>query len=214
MHRLLILMLTSSPMTALAAPEEEDDDEQKAKATLPADPTGKLYEKFEVHRGFFISSDVGLVWAFSGAERSYSNTQAYVGVNVGYDFTSWFSWQIRAGRGFNANNPYSPDKNAVRDFAWTDVQTGPVVWIKVWDRLAIEVKVLGGVSILDPVPIDPIIDNRVVNVFNPSVGGGVGLKYFTLLTNVVLGFEATFNFMIGANVPVLNVSPLVIRYTF
>jgi len=203
------------PLHAVAAPEEEDEDDIKAKATLPADPTGKLYETFEVHRGFFISTDVGLAWAFGGAERGYSNTQPYVGVNIGYDFTSWFSWQVHVGRGFNANQPLTANQAArIRDFAWTDIQTGPVVWIKVWDRLAIELKVVGGISLLDPVPIEPDVDGRIVNAVNPSIGGGVGLKYFTLLTNVVLGFEATFSYLIGVNVPVLSVSPLVIRYTF
>jgi hypothetical protein len=216
MRFLLLVALILTPMSVVAAPAQDDDEEdEKAKAELPPDPTGKLYGTFVVTRGFFISTDIGLAWTFGGAERAISNTQPYVGINIGYDFTSWFSWQIHGGRGFNANSPLTPNQaSRIRDFAWTNVQTGPVAWIKVWERLAIEVKLLGGIALLDPVPIEQATDGITVNVVNPVVGGGIGLKYFTLLTNFTLGFEAAFNYIIGVNVPALNVSPLVIRYTF
>ncbi len=205
--------------SAFAAPqaEEEEDEEGAKKEALPADPSGKLYEKFQVQRGFFLSTEIGLVWTFADPERGFSNTQPYVGLNIGYDFNSWFSWQIHGGRGFNANAPRTEAQwNRIRDFAWTAVETGPVVWLKVWERLAIELKALGGIAILDPVPVEPDLepDGRRVNLINPAVGFGIGLKYFTLLTNFTLGFEATGHFLIGLNMPSLNVSPLIIRYTF
>lgn len=195
--------------------EEEEESKEKPQAELAADPSGKLYEKFEMSRGFFISSDIGLVWAFGGAERAVSNTQAYVGLNIGYDFTSWFSWQIHAGRGFAASSPRSANQiNRIRDFGWTNILTGPLAWIRVWERLAIEVKLLGGIAIMDPVPLEVQTDGVALSVVAPTVGGGLGLKYMTLLTDFTIGFEATFNYMIGPNVPALNISPLVARYTF
>jgi hypothetical protein len=209
----VVVLLLSSPEVYAAA--QDDDEDDKAQATLPADPSGKLYEKFELHRGFFISTDIGLMWAFGGAERAVSNTQPYVGLNMGYDINSWFSWQVHAGRGFNANSPLTPNQvNGIRDFAWTNLETGPLVWIRVWERLAIEVKLLGGVTFLDPVPVDEGVDGLRVSMVNPVIGAGLGLKYFTLLTSCTLGFEATFQYLVGANIPALNVSPLIIRYTF
>ncbi|MCC6808307.1 MAG: adventurous gliding motility protein CglE [Deltaproteobacteria bacterium] len=200
--------------------EEEGKDQKAAGGELPSDPTGKLYEKFEMSRGFFISSDVGMVWAFGGYDpgRSSSNTQAYVGLNIGYDFTSWFSWQIHAGRGFAASSPRSPNQvTRIRDFGWTNVLTGPLAWIRIWERLAIEVKLLGGIAILDPVPLEVAVDGVAVSVVAGSIGGGVGLKYMTLLTDFTIGFEATFLYMIvpgAGGIPALNIAPLVVRYTF
>jgi hypothetical protein len=212
------LVVNAQPSAPEASDKEEEEEEEKPSAgtaELPADPTGKLYEKFEVDRGFFISADIGLVWAFGGAERSISNTQAYVGLNIGYDFSKWFSWQVHAGRGFAASSPRSSNQiDRIRDFGWTNVLTGPVVWILIWERLAIELKAQGGIAIMDPVPLEAAVDGIALSVVAPTVGGGLGLKYMTLLTDMTIGLEVTFNYMIGPNVPALNVAPLAVRYTF
>jgi hypothetical protein len=203
-----------------AAPEEKEEEEEteganKATAELPADPSGKLYENFEIKRGFYVASDIGLVWAFGGAEGGVSNTQAYVGLNIGYDFTSWFGWQLHGGRGFAASSPRSVNQlERIRDFGWTNVLTGPVFFIKVWERLGLEVKLHGGIAVLDPVPLEVNVDGIQLSTVAPTVGGGIALKYATLLTNFMLGLEITFNYMLLVNVPALNVSPLVARYTF
>ena len=75
-------------------------------------------------------------------------------------------------------------------------------------------KAHGGIAILDPVPFEVQTDGIALSVVAPTVGGGIGLKYMTLLTDFTIGFEATFNYMIGPNVPALNIAPLVVRYTF
>jgi hypothetical protein len=94
------------------------------------------------------------------------------------------------------------------------VLTGPVFFIKVWERLGLEVKLHGGIAVLDPVPLEVNVDGIQLSTVAPTVGGGIALKYATLLTNFMLGLEITFNYMLLVNVPALNVSPLVARYTF
>src|SRR5438105_4430522 len=89
---------------ALLTHSETQADNEAAQAP---DPSGKLYEKFEMARGFYIGSDLGVFLVFGGAAqgKSVSNLQPYVGLNLGYDFNTWFSWQVHAGRGFAAASP-------------------------------------------------------------------------------------------------------------
>lgn len=201
---------------AQTATESDDEEDEKEKPKPVEDPSGRLYQKFEMQRGFFIGSDLGVFMTFGGAARGVSNAQPYVGINIGYDFTSWFSWQLHAGRGFAADaaRTANEDTRGLRDFSFTNFMTGPVVWIRVWERLAIELKLQGGVAILDPIPLDPAIDAGVsVSGVEPVLGGGVALKYLTLLTDFTLGLDVTFNYIIGVNLPTLAISPTV-RYTF
>ena len=193
----------------------DDEEEEKVKPKPVEDPSGRLYQRFEMQRGFFIGSDLGVFMTFGGAAKAVSNAQPYVGINIGYDFTSWFSWQLHAGRGFAADaaRTANEDTRGLRDFSFTNFMTGPVVWIRVWERLAIEVKLQGGVAILDPIPLDPTIDGVSVSGVEPIVGGGLALKYLTLLTDFTLGLDLTFNYIIGINLPTLAISPTV-RYTF
>lgn len=207
----------AAPAAAPPAQAEADEEEEApaaVKEELPSDPSGKLYENFAMSRGFFISSDVGMVWAFGSATRVISNTQVYVGLNIGYDINQWFSWQVHVGRGFSAAAPRSPNQiGRIEDFGWTNLQTGPVLSFLIWERLAFELKALGGVALLDTAPLDAA-DGVTMGTVAANVGGGLGLKYLTLLTDVTIGFEAQFGFIIGPNIPVLSVAPLVVRYTF
>jgi hypothetical protein len=211
------LSFAATTPSAATADNDEEDDAQKSKQL--EDPSGKLYQKFEMERGFFIGSDLGVFMTFGGAAKAVSNAQPYVGINIGYDFNSWFSWQLHAGRGFaadaarTANESNGPNGPRITDFAFTNFTTGPIVWIRVWERLAIELKVQGGVAILDPIPVDPTIDGISVSGVEPVLGGGVALKYLTLLTDFTLGLDVTFNYIIGINLPSLNIAPTV-RYTF
>ncbi len=215
----LTLLFVSLPLVNLGAappppgPSKEDEDEDEK--TAEPDPSGKLYQKFEMQRGFYIGSDLGIFLAFGGASKSVSNVQPYVGINIGYDFTSWFSWQVHVGRGFVADGARSAneDSRGLRDFAFTNVMTGPIVWIRVWERLAIELKVQGGLAIMDPIPLDPQVDGKSVGGVEPVIGGGIALKYLTLLTDFTLGLDVTFNYIIPAAIPSLSIAPTV-RYTF
>jgi len=204
---------TTPPAQTATAGDDEEEDTAKPKPL--EDPSGKLYQKYQMQRGFFIASDLGVFMTFGGAAKGVSNAQPYVGLNVGYDFTSWFSWQIHAGRGFAADaaRTANEDTRGLRDFSFTNFMTGPVVWIRVWERLAIELKLQGGISILDPIPLDPTVDGVSVSGVEPILGGGLALKYLTLLTDFTLGLDLTFNYIIGINLPTLAISPTV-RYTF
>ena len=202
-----------------AGKEKEEDDEEEqpgAAPTVVEDPSDRLYDKYELQRGFYIASDLGFFMVFGGANKAVSNLQPYVGINVGYDILRWFSWQVHAGRGFAASSPRSANQdqqNRIRDFSVTNVLTGPVVWILVLERLAIELKLHGGISILDPIPLEAAIDGVAVPGVVGVVGGGAALKYLTLLTDFTLGLDFTFNYLLSVNVPSLQISPTV-RYTF
>lgn len=203
----------------LGKSSEEDDDEDSSKKPVAAvveDPSDRLYDKFELQRGLYVSSDLGFFMVFGGANKAVSNLQPYVGLNLGYDINHWFSWQIHAGRGFAASSPRSAaqdQQNRIRDFSFTNILTGPIVWIMLMERLALEIKAQGGVAILDPVPLEAAIDGVAVNGVVPVVGGGVSLKYLTLLTDFTLGLDFTFNYLLSVNIPALQITPS-IRYTF
>lgn len=208
---------TKSSSAPKAADDEDEDEAKKPAATATTESDeDRLYGKFELQRGLYVTSDLGLFMVFGGANKAVSNLQPYIGLSLGYDINQWFSWQIHAGRGFAASSPRSAaqdQQNRIRDFSFTNVLTGPVVWLMVMERLAIELKAHGGVSILDPIPLEAAIDGVQVPGVVAVVGGGVALKYLTLLTDFTLGLDITFNYLLAANIPSLAITPSV-RYTF
>jgi len=195
------------------ATTDEEEGEQKATLKLPDDPSGKLYEKFVPKRGFFISSDLGMMWVFNGAIKKVSNTAPYLGINIGYDIASWFSLYVHVGRGFGSNSARTANEGTIENWAFTNFLAGPMFWIMVWERLAIEIRAQGGIALMDPVPFDPTIDQVQFSPVQPVVGGGLSLKYLTLLTDFTLGLDVTFNYIIPVQIPALALS-FSARYTF
>jgi len=211
------LNVTAGDSERTATPSADQHSTENPTPQLPPDPSGKLYQKFEMQRGFYISSDVGVMLVFNGAASVTSTAEPYIGLNIGYDFNRWLSWQIHAGRGFAASAARTSNEDArIRDFSFTNVMSGPIVWLRVWERLAIELKAQAGISIFDPVPVESSQDsvsNLALSVVQPIVGGGIALKYLTLLTDFTLGLEVTFNYIIPTAIPMIAISPTV-RYTF
>lgn len=205
-----------------AAPAKPVDFEEQLKQEAMQEEVGegRLVEKIEMQRGFYVSSDVGFFLTLAGY-RGYSNLQPYIGFNVGYDLTRWLSMQVAVGNGFNSGNGPSaedspirdgnPNLSAINNFSATNVGVLAVGNIVPLERMALEFKLGGGVSRLAPLPrsLDPDKESG----WYGHVAGGIAVKYLTLLTDFTAGLDITFYYILPAGIPGLAISPTV-RYTF
>jgi hypothetical protein len=172
-------------------------------------------------RGFYTSSDLGMFMRLGGwtdgpecfrcQPRANSNAQPYIGLSVGYDVLDFLGVMLSFGTGYIANAaPLEGVADSPRDHGITFVNLNLIGTWYFLDRLALEGRVLGGGAFLVPAP------DVESPFYGGNAGGGIGLKYATLLTDVVVGVDANFYAVFtagGVFIPAYSVSP-VIKYVF
>lgn len=181
-------------------------------------------EGFEYSRGFYTESDLGFFMRFGGyADEKVgtnvtgsrtravivSNLQPFVGFSVGYDVLDFLSLQLSYGTGYVAGAaPRQNDSESPLDHSLSLLNLAVVGNFLVLDRLALEARVFGGGAAFAPAPT-PDASN-----FAGDVGGGIGVKYMTLLPGFIVGADANFLLTFPEIVPAVTFSPLIIKYVF
>jgi hypothetical protein len=215
----------------------EGDDEEEEEAGEKADEGGASKEVsyggaeseesiggatgFVFPRGFYTSADLGMFMRFGGwtdgpecfrcQPRVNSNAQPYIGLSVGYDVLDFLGVMLSFGTGYVANAaPVEGVPDSPRDHGITFVNLNLIGTWYFLDRLALEGRVLGGGAFLVPAP------DAEAPFYGGNAGGGIGLKYATLLSDVVVGVDANFYAVFSAGgvfIPAYSVAP-VIKYVF
>lgn len=228
------LELTSALLTAAQDDVLDDEDTADEPASPEVRPGGQDIGEtvggaigFERPLGFFTSSDLGGFIRFGGytsgeecgapdrncKPRITSNLQPYIGLAVGYDVLDFLAVQLSFGTGFVANAaPIENTPGSPRDYGITFMNL-TVLGSYYFDRFGIVAKVFGGGSFLNPAPLPdaPFIGG--------NAGGGLGIRYATLLTDVTVGFDVNGYAVFVPDgggmlvVPGMSFAP-VIQYTF
>jgi hypothetical protein len=212
--------------------EEESvslDELQQAQADAEArDPNAQIGEdrlaNFELDRGFYLSSDVGVLISLGG-QVGYSNLQPFVSVRGGYDLSDMFSVQGSVSMGYISQNPISPydDPSTVESFSGKKIASYDMTMFAVeglasfrpTERIAIEPKLGAGLTLLSPAPTDTAnpCTECSMSVINSYVMAGVDIKYLTLLTDFSAGVSMNGYFVIGPNIIAVS-GAFLVRYTF
>lgn len=182
---------------------------------------------FVLKTGFYTASDLGGFIRFGGyttgedcggpdrncKPRITSNLQPYIGLSVGYDIFSWLGVQLGFGTGFVANAaPVEGAPGSPRDYGITFTNLA-VLGSWYIDRFGIVGKVFGGGAFLSPAPLPdaPFVGG--------NAGGGLGIRWATLLTDVTVGFDVNAYAVFVPDgggmlvIPGMSFSP-VLKYTF
>jgi hypothetical protein len=212
--------------------EEESvslDELQQAQADAEArDPNAQIGEdrlaNFELDRGFYLSSDIGVLISLGG-QAGYSNLQPFVSVRSGYDLSDMFSVQGSVSMGYISQNPISPydDPSTVESFSGKKIASYDLTMFAVeglasfrpTERIAIEPKIGFGLTLLSPTPTDTAAPCTEcgMSALNPHAMGGVDIKYLTLLTDFSAGVSMNGYFVIGPNILAVS-GAFLVRYTF
>ncbi|MBT6491850.1 MAG: adventurous gliding motility protein CglE [Deltaproteobacteria bacterium] len=213
--------------------EEESvslDELQQAQADAEArDPNAQIGEdrlaNFELDRGFYLSSDVGVLISLGGIQ-GYSNLQPFVSVRGGYDLSDMFSVQGSVSMGYISQNPiseYDVPLSAGRQIASYDMTMFAIEGLASFrptERIAIEPKLGAGLTLLSPAPTDAAIAaaqgcsiDCAMSPVAPHAMAGVDIKYLTLLTDFSAGVSMTGYFVIGPNILAVS-GAFLVRYTF
>jgi hypothetical protein len=184
---------------------------------------------FVRHSGFYTSSDLGGFLRFGGfttsnqglcshpaaacEPRITSNLQPWIKLAVGYDVVNveafQFSTQLSLGTGFVANAaPIENLLDSPRDYAVSMVNVELIGTFFV-ERLGISGKLFGGGAFLTPAP------QPDVSPAGGVVGGGLGVSWATLLTDVTIGVDINGMFIMAGQTAfaAMSFAP-VIKYTF
>lgn len=196
---------------------------------------------FVFPRGFYVSSDLGVFFrlgtGYKGASglgegdrsvvRTYSNAQPFIGLSFGYDLTDHFGVQASLGSGYvsgaahvGAPQGFSADAglDVPTDYSLNFMNIGVTGTYFFFDRLAVEGRVFGGAVLTSP----KLITIEEVGLATWNAGGAIGLRYATLLTDVVVGVDVaayvvgtTIPSSIGGDpvIPAMSISP-VVKYVF
>jgi hypothetical protein len=212
--------------------EEESvslDELQQAQADAEArDPNAQIGEdrlaNFELDRGFYLSSDIGVLISLGG-QAGYSNLQPFVSVRSGYDLSDMFSVQGSVSMGYISQNPISPydDPSTVESFSGKKIASYDMTMFAVeglasfrpTERIAIEPKLGAGLTLLSPAPTDTAnpCTECSMSAINPHAMAGVDIKYLTLLTDFSAGVSMNGYFVIGPNIIAVS-GAFLVRYTF
>lgn len=216
-----VLMPLGPSGTPAAATEEyaasDVERELSEEANAQKKDRGKLAQVKE-HWGFYIASDFGVGLAFGGV-RGYSNAEPFIGINIGYDFCKWISLQLAVSNFFSSTNALHADddpnvnKSGIRSFQSTNMDLQIIGRYLPHERVALELKLGGGASRLNALPRSIRKDPTQETSWNGNLAVGIGVKYITLLTDVIAGLDITFYYIMPAGVPAITFTP-VIRYTF
>jgi hypothetical protein len=202
--------------TALADEGGGESAAEKRREDLPEIGEDKL-AIFELQRGFYLSSDLGVFMTFGGT-RSYSNAQPFLSLKAGFDIGDYVSVQAALSAGYSSGNPISKNDlpgaggREVVSFSLFNAGAEVVAAVRPTERFAIEPKVGGGITMLSPEPTDPADIDASVGSMLPHVSGGLDFKYLTLLTDFSAGVSLTGYIILGPNIPA-GAAAFVVRYT-
>lgn len=214
----------------LAASQDDADDAASERdgadaAERPA-ASGSGATGFVRPQGFYTSSDLGGFIRFGGyadgeecgfrcKPRTTSNLQPYIGLAVGYDLLDFLAVQVSFGTGFVANAaPVANTPDSPRDYGITFVNLALIgsyyfTGIDFLDRFGVVLKLFGGGSFVSPAPLPDS------SPFGGNVGGGLGFRWATLLTDVTVGVDVNGYavFVQDGLIPGMSFAP-VLQYTF
>lgn len=188
-----------------------------------------ILELFVLDRGFYVASDLGIFFTFGGV-RGYSNVQPYLSIMPGFDIGEYFGIQLDISLAYASGNAISNadrklgdpkgigNYDATADYGLFNVGVEVVAALRPTARFAIEPKLGGGFTFIDPPLTDPSSVPGAANKVDGSGGHfivGADFKYLTLLTNFTAGASVNFIGFVGAwgFIPALSVTA-VVRYTF
>ena len=207
MRKLAIVLLVLLPTVAAAATPSEG---------VP----------LKVRRGFFTETDIGGFLTLGGVD-GYSNLQVYLQLGIGYDITENLEIGLHVGIGANAANCHAmrPETGAKRgqcvntsgtdatdNFTNTFIDLSFAYLFRVAERLYVAPKIMGGITLLDPAPVENGAGNPIT--FAPNVGIAVGVEYATNVDHFTVGLDVVLGrFIIGPNIFTMQFFPRV-KYTF
>ena len=177
----------------------------------------------QVRRGFFTETDIGGIFTVGG-DNGYSNFQTYLQLGLGYQITlndgpTWTGSSkalipigIHVGIGANAQNCWAGLNAAGActqsdNFTMTFINASVGYLQQLVPRFYAGVKLLGGVTLLDP---DPVGDGRLVRA---NIGGALSIEYATNMDHFSVGVDVAYRLIIGPNIHALMFYPRV-QYTF
>ena len=216
----------------LSEDEEESvslDELKQAQADAEArDSNAQIGEdrlaNFELDRGWYLSSDVGVLISLGG-QAGYSNLQPFVSIRGGYDLNEMFSVQTSVSMGYISQNPISvyDDPSTIESFSGKKIASYDLTMFAIeglasfrpTERIAIEPKLGAGLTLLSPTPTDvsnPCSDCGM-SPLSPHAMAGVDIKYLTLLTDFSAGVSLNTYFVIGPNILAVS-GAFLVRYTF
>lgn len=195
------------------------DDE--VDTTPPAEDLPTIGEEdqlavFELDRGVYVSSDLGVFFTFGGAAGS-SSLQPYMAVHAGFDIGDYLGVQASIAGAFVADNPPSDAElqlggQQVTSYQMINLGAELVASLRPFQRLAIEPKLGGGIAYITPSLTDPTLPSATLSGVNPQLTYGVDIKYLTLLTGFTAGASFTGTYVLGPDIPGLGVA-FHVRYT-
>jgi hypothetical protein len=220
-----VFLFVSLPVRAQGDVEAEIEDTLATQDSGPAEERREEMQQigddqlavFELQRGFYLSSDLGVLMTFGGTQ-GYSNLQPFLSLKAGFDFNDYLSVQAALSAGYSSGNPISENDlpgaggRDIVDFSLTSAGVEIVAAIRPTERFAIEPKLGGGITTLSPAPTDPRDVEASVGSVLPHASAGVDLKYLTLLTDFTAGISLTGYFIVGPNIPA-GAAAFVVRYT-
>lgn len=190
--------------------------------TVAAAATPSEGVPLKVRRGFFTETDIGGFLTLGGAD-GYSNLQVYLQLGVGYDITENLEIGLHVGIGANAANCWAQRNNqglcknvsgtdASDNFTNTFIDLSFAYLFRVAERLYVAPKIMGGITLLDPAPVENGAGNPIS--FAPNVGIAVGVEYATNVDHFTVGLDVVLGrFIIGPNIFTMQFFPRV-KYTF
>jgi hypothetical protein len=186
----------------------------------------------EIRRGFFVSADMGVFFVPSGAQpNGYSDAQAYVQLEVGYDIIPQLSVNLSFGLGAVSNACYDGYNNdgtcgpnamggrsngtSSENFTISYYQlTINYNYYRLFERLDLSVKGVVGYALAAPSPVAVSGSGQVLTQeggFSPGIG--LGAEYATNLDHFAIGLDVVGRIVVGPNIWTLAIFPRV-KYTF
>lgn len=161
---------------------------------------------FVLDRGFYFSSDVGVLINLGGVKK-YSNVQPFISTTVGYDINEYFSGQAYLSQGYVSQNPLAEeDRYGTADYSLTNMGAEVVGAWRPTPRFAMEGSFGAGLTRLNP-----LVANY--GAWAPHVVGGVDFKYLTLLTDFTAGIALNGYMVLNPQILAISTAA-VVRYTF
>ena len=161
---------------------------------------------FVLDRGFYFSSDVGVLINLGGVKK-YSNVQPFITTTVGYDIKEYISGQAYLSQGYVSQNPLAEeDRYGTADYSLTNMGAEVVGAWRPTPRFAMEGSFGAGLTRLNP-----LVANY--GAWAPHVVGGVDFKYLTLLTDFTAGIALNGYMVLNPQILAISTAA-VVRYTF
>jgi hypothetical protein len=195
-----------------------------APKALAATPPAGIAQ--DIRRGLYVSTDVGFFFVPGGAQpNGYSDGQAYVQLEVGYDILKQLSINFSFALGAVANacfdkfngsaaQPCGPNGAASDNFTISYYQLAITYnVVRLFERLDVGVKAMVGYAVAAPAPLETVNLATQIGGFAPGVG--VGIEYATNLDHFAIGLDVAARLAISPLPPIFTLAIFPrIKYTF